>query len=338
MKGRDLPSYIHRRKRDGVLIFAKRIGGRVVQVRLQTQFPEGEPVPFALHQEREQLLHMRTPAPLGRDMSSVIRRYETGPKFGDLKPRTRADYAKRMEFLKRKIGHLEPRHITRRHVIEWLEAWARKSPHEANYRLAVLKVLLERAIDYGLIAQNPAKGVGAVRYEKRDREPWPEGLIKDFRKSFRYDTRQRLCFELLLGTGQRIGDVLRMQWGHVRDGGIEVKQGKTGKRLWVPLTDHLRACLDVAPRRGLTILTTAQGRPMSYSYTADEMRAAREAVGALDYDLHGLRYAACVELFLAGCTDDEISAITGQSPAMVLHYTRHVRQKVLALRAKEKRG
>jgi integrase len=196
---------------------------------------------------------------------------------------------------------------------------------------------MEAAIDAGLIRQNPAKGVSEVKYEKRDRQPWPEDKIAAFRAAYAHGTRERLCFELLLGTGQRIGDVLRMQWGHIDGEGIRVKQGKTGKRLWAPLTPHLAACLAVAPRAGLTILTARGGRPWAYGSAAQQMRKAREAVGALEYDLHGLRYAACVELFLAGCTDEEISAITGQSVAMVLHYTRLHRQKVLAMRAKEKR-
>ena len=34
MKGRDLPSYIHRRKRDGLLLFRKRIGGRIFEAKL----------------------------------------------------------------------------------------------------------------------------------------------------------------------------------------------------------------------------------------------------------------------------------------------------------------
>ncbi|MAU44547.1 MAG: integrase [Yangia sp.] len=68
------------------------------------------------------------------------------------------------------------------------------------------------------------------------------------------------------------------------------------------------------------------------------MRAARAAIGAQDYDLHCLRYTAAVELLLAGCSDDLISAVTGQSGAMVRHYRRHVRQRVRAREAQERRG
>ena len=340
MTKRALPPYVYRDRR-GTLYFSKRIGGKLRHVKLQTQFPEGDPVPFALHQERERLLSQPVPVPEGRDIAGLVSRYQVSPRYKRLKPRTQADYDKRLDYLAEKVGHLEPRHIARRHVIEWRDAWSKKAgPHEANYRLAVFRVLMESAIDFGLLPTggNPAKGVEAVRYEKRDRQPWPDETVRAFREACAIGTRERLIFELLLGSGQRIGDALEMTWGAVRDGGIEVRQGKTGKLLWVPLTEHLSACLSAEPRRGLTILATRQGGPLSYRMAAQAMRKARKAIGAEGFDNHGLRYRAAVELFLAGCPDDEIAAITGQSPAMVLHYTRHVRQKVLALRAKERRG
>ena len=65
MKGRDLPSYIHRRKRDGKLFFRKRYGAKIVEIPLQTQFPAGDTVPFALHQERERMLNAPMPVAEG---------------------------------------------------------------------------------------------------------------------------------------------------------------------------------------------------------------------------------------------------------------------------------
>ena len=39
--------------------------------------------------------------------------------------------------------------------------------------------------------------------------------------------------------------------------------------------------------------------------------AVRKQIGAEAYDIHALRYAAAAHLAAAGCTDDEIKAITG---------------------------
>jgi hypothetical protein len=48
---------------------------------------------------------------------------------------------------------------------------------------------------------------------------------------------------------------------------------------------------------------------------------------------HGLRKSAVVFLLEAGCTDAEISAITGQSREMVEHYALQVNQRKLAAAA-----
>jgi hypothetical protein len=48
---------------------------------------------------------------------------------------------------------------------------------------------------------------------------------------------------------------------------------------------------------------------------------------------HGLRKPAVVFLLEAGCTDAEVSAITGQSRQMVEHHARQVNQKKLAAAA-----
>ena len=345
-KGKELPSYIHRRKRDGVLLFRKRYAGKIVEIRLETQFSEDEPVPFALHQERERLLNAPSPVRGGKDVAAVIRAYRAAPKYRDLKRRTRDDYEKHLPYFEDKLGHLAPRQIERHHAIAWRDAWAKKkSAHFANYRLRVLSIVMEHAKDMGLLTkaeENPAKGIKALKYEKQDREPWPDTKVAEFRKAYPYGTRERTLFELCLGTGQRIGDVLRMQWGHIRGDTILVSQSKTGARLEIPITPHLAAALDAIERKSLFILTKDMSktkRPGQWEYrgASDAMRAARKAVGAEAYDLHGLRYTAAVELLLAGCSDDLIAAVTGQSAAMVRHYTRHVRQRVRAREAQQRR-
>ncbi|SMX27260.1 site-specific tyrosine recombinase XerC [Pelagimonas phthalicica] len=347
-KGKDLPSYIHRRKRDGVLLFRKRVAGKIIEVRLETQFPEGTPVPFALHQERERLIAQPEPVAIGKDMASVLKQYKSLPKFGDLAPRTRSDYDKHLQYFADKLGTLSPKQIERYHVIAWRDAWAKQhSPHFANYRARVLSIVLEHAKDMGLLKktdENPAKGLKALKYEKQERQEWPAEKVEGFRKAFGYGTRERTCFELCLGTGQRIGDVLKMQWSHIRGASIAVKQSKTGKRLEIPMTEHLRAALAAADRNkeSLFILPKDMSKtktpgPWAYRSAAQAMRKAREAVGAQAYDLHSLRYTAGVELLLAGCSDDQIGSITGQSLEMVRHYTKSVRQRARAEEAQRKR-
>ena len=93
---------------------------------------------------------------------------------------------------------------------------------------------------------NPAKGVSELKTEKKEREPWPSHLLSIYRDTCPLGTRERLVMELCLGTGQRIGDVLKMRWSDIQDGAVFVKQNKTNKELWVPILPERQAALDAA--------------------------------------------------------------------------------------------
>ena len=301
---------------------------------MQTQFPEGDPVPFALHQERERLLNSPAPVPHGSTVSHVIDRYQRSPKYTNLSARSQSDYSEHLDFLRDKIGHLEPKNIERHHVIQWRDTWAKKSPHKANYRLRVLRIVMERAIDYGLLPTggNRAKGVSEVDYERKERQAWPDEKVDAARSVA--EGRTALLFELLLGTGQRIGDVLKMKWSDFDGEAISVRQDKTKANLWIPVPQRLLQALEAAPRRSVFILTNHAGTgPWSYRGAADAMMKLRrrEEVKAEDYDIHALRYTATAELARVGLDDDQIMAITGhKTHRMVQLYAGAERQKARA--------
>jgi integrase len=194
-------------------------------------------------------------------------------------------------------------------------------------------------MDIGWRKDNPAEGVGGVKSTRPPREPWPVEKIAAFREACPVGNRARLIFEMCLGTGQRIGDVLKMRWSDIDGDGVKVRQGKTGAVLWVPLTGSLRAVLGATPRLGLTICAWGgQGRPTSYRGAADLLMAVRVKIGAEAWDIHGLRHSAASELAALGCSDDLIQAVTGhRSKAMVALYAGAARQKSRAMEAQGKR-
>ena len=209
----------------------------------------------------------------------------------------------------------------------------------ANYSLRVLRVLMEHCVDIGWRDSNPARGVPELKGQKRpEREPWPRELLDAYREACPLGTRERLVMELCIGTGQRIGDVLNMRWSNIEDGGVSIRQSKTSKELWVPILLELQAALDTASRHSVFILTNERAtNKWSYRGASAVVRKVRERIGALDYDIHSWRYNAACGLVEAGCGDDLVAAVTGQSPAMVLHYTKKVRQKVRAKQAQQRR-
>jgi len=235
------------------------------------------------------------------------------------------------------MGEANPAKMQRKDVIRLRDVNAEKA-YFANYSLRVLRVLMEHCVDLGWRETNPVKGVPEVKTEKREREPWPRDLLEFYRSKCPLGTRERLVMELCVGTGQRIGDVLEMRWSDIQDGAFVIRQNKTGKELWVPILPELQTALAAASRHSLFILTNERGtNRWSYRGASHAVRSVRATIGALNYDIHSWRYNAACELVEAGCSDDLVAAVTGQSPAMVLHYTKKVRQKIRAMQAQQKR-
>lgn len=268
---------------------------------------------------------------------NLIRSYQRSLKWTKLAPRTQADYRAVLAWADAKLGDMPPAKMQRKDVIRAQEVNS-KTRRFANYIVQVLRILFEHSIDLGWRKDNPAKGVSLIQSDKPGREPWPADLVEAFRAAAPLGTRPRTVFELGIGTGQRPGDLVRMRWDDLKDAGIHVRQGKTGAKLWIPLTRTLRAALDAVPRNGLTICADGKGRPSTYSAAAHDVLAVRKAVGAEAFDLHSLRYTAASELAAVGCSDELIMSITGhKTGAMVRQYAGAARQRARATEAMGKR-
>lgn len=324
---RTLPPYCYAKGARGYVYYIRR-GCKPVRIHAQIGTPE-----FAA--EYALAMKGRAQARTGRNFAALIDRYKASPKYAKLAPRSKADYDKVLEFIRDRIGDIDPAKVQRRHIIAWRDENAH-ALRFANYLVQIIRILMERAIDLGWRADNPAKGVGMLKGDKPEPKAWPRDLVTAYRATA--TGQALLIFELCLGTGQRIGDVLRMRWDHLEAGGVNVRQGKTGARLWIPLTASLRAALDATPKTGLTILTNGQGKPLPYKTAQGLVMRVRKQIGADAYSIHGLRHTAAHELAAAGCTDEQIAALTGHSTArMVAHYTGPARQRARAEEVKGKR-
>jgi len=87
-----------------------------------------------------------------------------------------------------------------------------------------------------------------------------------------------------------------------------------------------------------TILKNTRGKQWSpngfkASWQHELNRSAMSSLREAKLVFHGLRKSAVVFLLEAGCSDAEVSAITGQSREMVAHYAKQVNQKKLAAAA-----
>jgi len=261
----------------------------------------------------------------------LIVSYKQSPKWERLAPRTKKDYSKVLDYLHETVGGQDPTKMRKLHVIDAQMANKHRARF-ANYIPHMLSILFKHPINLDWQRDNPAHGVEKL-VTGEGHSPWPQWAIDIYReKATGIDL---LIFELAIGTGQRASDVLKMKWADISDNGIYVKQGKTKTDLWIPLTEQLARTLEQATRTGLDyIVADEHGRQLKYDQAQKINIKTRKALGLQDYSLHGLRYSAASELAEAGCTDQQIAAVTGhKSLSMVKKYSKGASQKRLAKQA-----
>ncbi|MFT8958613.1 MAG: site-specific integrase [Gluconobacter oxydans] len=219
------------------------------------------------------------------------------------------------------------------HLRRFVEEFADR-PAAANHRIKLFRMLFEHAVDDGWRTDNPATPLKRLKEKQDGAESWSDEHIRQFEDRWPSGSVPRLALALLLYTGQRRSDVVRMGPRHIRGDLIEVTQQKTGAALLIPI----HAALQIELYRHMTT-PTFLARQNGEAFTANgfymRFKAWRSEAGLPDgLSPHGLRKAAARRLAEAGCSPHQIAAITGHATlAEVQRYTRAVDQEKLAREA-----
>ena len=219
---------------------------------------------------------------------------------------------------------------------EWIELLLdEKPPHAARSWLATLRSLCQFAVKRRYVRTDPTANIKQRAIKGDGFHTVTEEEIAQFEAHYPIGSKARLALALLLYTGQRRSDVVRMGRQHIRDGVLTVKQQKTGITLAIPVHPHLQTVLDATPSEHLTFLVTATGKPYGGNAFTEQFRKWCDAAGLPQRcKPHGLRKAACRRLAEAGCSANEIMAISGHATMKELvRYTKAADQARLARNA-----
>ena len=222
---------------------------------------------------------------------------------------------------------------------EWIEALLdTKPPHAARSWLVTLRSLCQFAVKRGWLRADPTANIKQRSIKGDGYHTWTEDEIAQFETHHPVGTKPRLALALLLYTAQRRGDIVKIGRQHIRDGVFTVKQEKTGVTLAIPVHPHLQAVFDATPGEHLTFLITATGKPYGGNAFTEQFRNWCDAAGLpRRCKPHGLRKAACRRLAEAGCSANEIMAISGHATMKELvRYTKAADQARLARNAMTK--
>jgi integrase len=259
--------------------------------------------------------------------------YYRSPEFRDLKASTQTMRRNIIERFRLAHGDKPVKLLTRKHIGDIIGAKA-STPEAANNLLKVLRVILSYAVSIDMIESNPAAAVKKYRSRSEGFHVWSEDEIAQFERRHEIGSRPRLALALLLYTAQRRSDVIRMGRQHVQGDAIAVRQDKTGTALMIPLHPELATAIAAVPQTNMTFLMTEKGAPFTPAGFGNWFRDQCNAAGLPQCSAHGLRKSAATRLADAGCSTDQIKAMTGhKSLGEVARYTRAADQQRLARQA-----
>jgi len=250
--------------------------------------------------------------------------YLSSATFSQLAPASQGQYRRIIETIRGQYGSHSIAKLERRHVQLMVEARA-ATPAAARDFLRCLRLLIAHAIKIGIRQDDPSAGVRIKLPKTEGFRTWTEEDIAVFEAAYAIGTKPRLALELLLGTALRAGDVVRVGRSHVRNGNIyNIVQQKTGGALPpIPINSKLAAAINAAPNEALVFLVNERGGSFTPKTFGKWFSAQCDRIGLPGLSPHGLRKAACRRLAEAGCSANEIAALSGHASLReVARYTR----------------
>jgi integrase len=186
--------------------------------------------------------------------------------------------------------------------------------------LITIREFAKWAVTQELLAADPTAGIVLRLPKSEGHATWTEEQIEQFEARWPIGTRERLLFDLLIYTGQRCSDVLKLGRHSIVDGTFPVKQQKTGVEVWVPVHRNLQASIagcNVVELHSETFLGLDQ-RELNKTFR----QACNEAGLPTTCVPHGLRKAFCRRLADIGQPPHKIAALSGHLTLKeVMRYT-----------------
>jgi len=260
----------------------------------------------------------------------LVARYRAHAAFTDLAPRTRADYQRVFDYLK-PIADTPLKAFTPPLIVKIRDKAAEKKGRRfGTYVKTVLSLVFAWGIERGHLAVNAAarvKGVRKPRGAPEANRPWTDGEREAVLAAL--PAHMRPAVALMMFTGLDPQDALSLPRSAIAGGKLDVRRGKTGAAVWLPLPARLEDELRAAPvHDAVTVCATSRGRPWSYAGFFSGWRRVRlglEATGAVapGLTLKGLRHTVATILAEAGFDDRSIADMLGQRTlTMAQHYAR----------------
>lgn len=216
-------------------------------------------------------------------------------------------------------------------------------PEAANNRVKVLRQLFAWASspEYGFAKSNPARDVAKLPSTNPDGiRAWSEADALRYEARHPIGTKAQLAFDLLVYSGVRRSDVVKLGPQMERDGKLLFAETKGGSRIVktheLPILPPLRQSIDAASKHlgHLVYLSTAWGKPHSAKGFGNWFKRRCREAGLEGLSAHGLRKLAAQRCAEAGATEHQLMALFGwTNPLQAAVYTKKANRAKLEAEA-----
>lgn len=217
-------------------------------------------------------------------------------------------------------------------------------PEAANGRVKALRQVFEWAIESDLTTLNPARPVKLLKGNGEGFHAWTVEEVVAYEDAHPVGSKARLALALLLYTGVRRSDVVKLGRQMERDGVLHFAETKgatsralsrkgsgQAKKRTLPILPALRDAIIAAPSDNMTYLVTEWGRPFTANGFGNRFRKWCDEAGLPQCSAHGLRKAGATIAAENGATPHQLNAIFGWTTLRQAEgYTRHANQERMA--------
>lgn len=234
------------------------------------------------------------------------------------------------------LGKLPFAKIEAKNVRQIRDQWAEVGPDAANGRVKALRMLLGWAIEAEhMTGRNPARDIPKLKGNPDGFHTWTVEEVEQYRTRHPIGSKARLALELLLFTGTRRSDVVKLGRQMARGGWLSWTETKGYERQVkesaVPILPALQAVIDASPTGDMIYLVTEFGKPFTVAGFGNKMRDWCNQAGLPHCSAHGLRKAGATFAAENGATEHQLMAIYGwSSPKQAAHYTRNASRRRMA--------
>ena len=225
------------------------------------------------------------------------------------------------------FGRLRLNRIGRPEVERWFDAYSRTAPGGANKALQLLGQIMNSAVAAGHTDTNPTRGIRKNPRRKLTRFLSGEEIDRLHRTLDRLVEErpsrrgQADIIRLLLLTGCRRGEILRLKWSEVDGHVLRLAETKTGPRqVW--LSEAAQAIIAHQPRASSAYVFPSPKCPARPCSSAMGLwYQARKEAGIDDVRLHDLRHTVASQAVARGVALSTVARMLGHSdPTMTLRY------------------